>query len=498
MEPTILDAIKNKGTGPMPFPIDSGKFTAESSEEGILLKYTATIMPSQSSDEMTTIGSVTPYGIMIRYATDGYPRTPKEGILAVDDTDLFDKKALTKGGTITYGKEKTLTVVGLTNGETYYFSAFPYSYSGTFNTNYGKNVNGDNYANSQRVSCQWTGTKGTLTVNVTQDYNYKPLGEYTITLTPTSGGEAITKTHSGTGEVQITLDGGEYTMSATAPQYFKTPENKTVNVVGGQNQTESITFNLTISVQDLSWDEIKQVTNDGNAEKLFEVGSSKTIRMKYITKIKNCNDEPTLTDIDEEVYVDRFDILSTTGQPTVRFTTRDAVMHFSGRFEQTTDSFCRGTWGFFANPLSYEKFNRFEATIREYLNNNINLLMPADLAKNLAEVTLTIPGSGLNSSGNLDDDEIMNHTISTKLFPPNIEGLDMTTSSKRIKQDAISKQNVTYHFSSAMNVNNSNATAYEGVSDKGGILDANDNYYTINDKGSPSEQNYFPLSFCIG
>ena len=60
-------------------------------------------------------------GVMIRMSTDGFPASVSEGDLVINNTNLG-------------GYENTpLEVTGLTEGQTYYFSAFPYSTQGVFN-----------------------------------------------------------------------------------------------------------------------------------------------------------------------------------------------------------------------------------------------------------------------------------------------------------------------------------------------------------------------------
>lgn len=60
-------------------------------------------------------------GVMIRMSEEGYPTAPHEGTLVVDNKEL--------------GKYQTeeFVVSGLTQGKTYYFSAFPYSVQGIYN-----------------------------------------------------------------------------------------------------------------------------------------------------------------------------------------------------------------------------------------------------------------------------------------------------------------------------------------------------------------------------
>lgn len=272
-------AVQNAPVGgPMPYVLDTGNFSAESVENGIKLTYKATIHEKSAWGVTVPCGSVPPYGIMIRYGTDGFPRTPNEGILAVDDTDIVDKT--TKGPSNDdglYGKTKTFTVVGLTSNTLYYFSAFPYSYDKVFNTNYG--LAGTNQAsnNTQRKTCQWTGTKGTLTVTITQDYDYKTLGEITVTATPTAGGDPVSASRTGAGNVSLSLDGGEYTVSFSAYDYYTAPESQTINVTAGQPNTLSVEYKASRNLNDYSWSDLEEIGNAGGHKVLFKVLDEKTI-----------------------------------------------------------------------------------------------------------------------------------------------------------------------------------------------------------------------------
>lgn len=60
-------------------------------------------------------------GVMIRVGTEGYPSSPSEGTLVVDNNVI--------------GAHETVpfSVENLTKGQTYYFSAFPYSTQGVYN-----------------------------------------------------------------------------------------------------------------------------------------------------------------------------------------------------------------------------------------------------------------------------------------------------------------------------------------------------------------------------
>lgn len=98
-------------------PNNMRSFSAFSvSETEIGLRF---LEPEDSYVEGNLICSVG--GVMIRMSEEGYPKAPHEGTLVVDNKEL--------------GKYQTeeFVVSGLTQGETYYFSAFPYSVQGVYN-----------------------------------------------------------------------------------------------------------------------------------------------------------------------------------------------------------------------------------------------------------------------------------------------------------------------------------------------------------------------------
>lgn len=282
VEDTLADVQETVENSPAGIPAPPlASMSAQSTENGIEVTYQAALLFGRSSnnfvvedqDNLDQIFSVTK-GVMIRYSNESYPLTPKDGNLAIIDEDIFTLNADTGVKT---AKQKTYEIVGLTNNETYYISAFPY------NSNYAyQEAAGLNHKN--RGKCQWTGTKGTLTVNVTQDYDYKSLGEYTATMTPTAGGQAITKTQSGPATVVFSgLEAGEYTLSFSAPQYFTAPQSQSVTVVAGQSQTVDVVYEMLKNISDYSWDDILEITKSGGAEKVFEYGGKKQTLVATIT-----------------------------------------------------------------------------------------------------------------------------------------------------------------------------------------------------------------------
>lgn len=274
VEDTLADVQETVENSPAGVPAcDLLSFSSQSNEDGVLITYKATPVlrletSSSTADQYdSSIGvlSVTK-GVMFRYSEENYPTNINEGTLAYVDENLFTLLEDGRRQSI----EKTYTITGLTNGKTYFISAFPYSLNNVYNC-----ACGFNYKN--RTKCQWTGTKGTLTVNVTQDYDYKPLGEYTATLTPTAGGDPITKTQSGAATVVFSgLEAGQYTLSFSEVASFTKPSNQSVTVTAGQSQTISAQYLFTPpSLSEATWDEIDSLSSV--ASNFWSVGDTKDV-----------------------------------------------------------------------------------------------------------------------------------------------------------------------------------------------------------------------------
>lgn len=282
VEDTLADVQETVENSPAGIPAPPlASMSAQSTENGIEVTYQAALVFGRSSnsfviedqDNIDQIFSTTK-GVMIRYSNESYPLTPKDGNLAIIDEDIFTLNADTG---IKTTKSKTYEIVGLTNNETYYISAFPY------NSNYAyQEAAGQSHKN--RVKCQWTGTKGTLTVKVTQDYDYKPLGEYTATMTPTAGGEAVTKTQSGPATIIFSgLEAGQYQLSFSAATNFTKPSNKSITISAGQSQTVSAEYVFKpASLSASSWSDIKALSQRGYASKYWNYGDTKSVNLSGI------------------------------------------------------------------------------------------------------------------------------------------------------------------------------------------------------------------------
>ena len=110
----VVDSLLQKIGQP---PNNMRAFTAFSfSATSLGLKF---LEPEDSYADGNLICSVG--GVMIRMSTEGYPTNPNEGTLVIDNTNLG-----------AYENEP-FVVENLTEGTTYYFSAFPYSVQGVYN-----------------------------------------------------------------------------------------------------------------------------------------------------------------------------------------------------------------------------------------------------------------------------------------------------------------------------------------------------------------------------
>ena len=219
----------NSGSGIPPSDMQSLSMT--SGENGITVTFKG---PANSylhgyAANTETLACV-PAGVMIRYSDTDYPKTPDEGVLAIDYHDGYNP---------TNPAEQSVEVVGLTKDETYYFSAFPYSNYGIYNMS-------QNAKN--RGSCQWVGNAGTIKVNVgvTPTSATSDLGEYTVTLvSQDSGGSNIQKQATGAGETIFSglLQGTKWKVQLSTPTDFIAPAlSEEITIEVGQTYTVNMTY----------------------------------------------------------------------------------------------------------------------------------------------------------------------------------------------------------------------------------------------------------------
>ena len=263
-DPITSALIIDKGVG-IP-PNDMQSFSAISNDSGIKLTFTGPANSYMDKGGTNETLLCTPSGVLVCYSETGYPEDVSEGTVVGLFNEDYDPES---------PQQFEYDVVGLTFGNTYYFTAFPVSVEGVYNKS--KSAN-------NRSTCKWEGTKGTLTVTVTQDYGYQTLGEYTVTMTPTAGGEAIVKTQSGEATIVFSnLDDGEYTLSFSDVINFTKPSEQKVTAVGGQSETIQCQFLFSPVLENCTWAQIQDYTKKGLSEKFFNVGDRKTIKVRKIT-----------------------------------------------------------------------------------------------------------------------------------------------------------------------------------------------------------------------
>lgn len=170
-------------------------------------------------------------GVMIRMGTDGYPTKPTEGELVIDNKEL--------------GKYEITPYIktGLTEGQTYYFSAFPYSSQGVYNLS----GNEANRASAQALS----GEKAVVTITIDNPVAFEsviitcvdetdPDATRTATLTP----EQKTTTFT----VPI---GDTYHIEYGEEEGYSKPENTEpkVSVAGATSNYEATYSYFTATIQ---------------------------------------------------------------------------------------------------------------------------------------------------------------------------------------------------------------------------------------------------------
>lgn len=262
-ETTEMHEVVN--AAPVGIPAPSLQYIdAHSTASGIVVEYKANFA-NIGADKHEVLAQTK--GVMVRYSSVAFPKNKEEGTLAFTDEDLFDVDAI--GNCVAKTKQKS--IIGLSNGTTYYIAAFPYSTYNTYNESIG---------DAQCAKCAYSATKGNLIVDVTSDFEYKPLGAYSATLKPASGGELITKQATGAAKVVFnSLDAGNYELSFSDTTHFDKPAKKTIAIVAGQTKKEAAQFRQALALSDCDFTEISEIAASGHAADFFFVGASKLIRI---------------------------------------------------------------------------------------------------------------------------------------------------------------------------------------------------------------------------
>ena len=246
--------------------------SAASQEDGIKVTYKARFMQGRVNSTENWLFAQTK-GVMVRYSSERYPMNRNEGTLAFVDEDLF---TVDENGVVT-AKTKTYTLVGLTTNTKYYISAFPYSTFNAYNETLNQN-NGSNQNLNNTTFCTWVGTAATLTVTITQDLDIFDLGEITVTLTPTAGGDALTQSRTGPGDVVFSgITSGQYTLSFSAETNFTAPDSQEIDLLAGVPNIKTVQYTVNTNLSDYTWGQIVDLSESGVANQLFSVNDTKDL-----------------------------------------------------------------------------------------------------------------------------------------------------------------------------------------------------------------------------
>lgn len=135
-------------------------------------------------------------------------------------------------------------------------------------------VGGINYD----VTMTYASRYGTITVNVSTQPAGMPIGAYTVTLTPQGGGES--KTAQGNNTQSVTFNNVEngtvYDVSLSAINHYTANAGGTVKAVGGQSVQHNANYTFSATLQQCTWEEIKQISASGKAPSCFNVGDTKS------------------------------------------------------------------------------------------------------------------------------------------------------------------------------------------------------------------------------
>lgn len=210
-------------------PNNMRSFTAYAvSKNSIGLKF---LEPEDSYSDGNLICSVG--GVMIRMSEDDYPANTTEGTLVVDNKILG-----------AYGSE-AFVVEGLTEGKTYYFSAFPYSSQGVYNLS-------SNEANRASASPE-DGEKVTVNITIDDSSAFNGVTVTCVDETDSSFTSTATLTPTLTTANFLVQIGHSYHIEYGAEDGYSKPENTASKVsVAGATTTYEATyyyFTATIDVE---------------------------------------------------------------------------------------------------------------------------------------------------------------------------------------------------------------------------------------------------------
>lgn len=163
-------------------------------------------------------------GVMIRMSTEGYPQRLNDGELVVDNTNLG------------MYENTNFVVNGLTEGVTYYFTAFPYSNIGVYN----ESLNAANKVTGVPAAAEIV----TVNIAITDESKFNSA---VVTLRNITDGTAENKTVYEAGSVVFDAkDGKTFRVEVTSVDGYMLDKTQTENFVAAAGSTRTFTFTYTL------------------------------------------------------------------------------------------------------------------------------------------------------------------------------------------------------------------------------------------------------------
>lgn len=167
---------------------------------------------------------------------------------------------------------------------------------------------------------------GSVVVNVSTNPTGMPIGSYTISLVPQSGGSTLQQ--SGSGSQAITFNNvpiGTYTVQGSAINHY-TFSGGTVSVTGGQQSSHNVNYGFSATLEQATWSEINTLSQAGLADALWSVGDTKNITL-------TTNETLTM-----EIIGFNHDDLTTGGKAPITFGMKNLMEDTRGMNYQATNS----------------------------------------------------------------------------------------------------------------------------------------------------------------
>ena len=146
------------------------------------------------------------------------------------------------------------------------------------------------------ITMTYAAGMGSVKISVSTNPSGMPIGSYTITLTPTSGGgSAMSKGGSGSQTISFTnVPIGTYTISGSSINHYRF-NGGSVSVTGGQTSSHNVKYAFSASFGAATWQEIKTITQRGMADNLWSVEDTRTESVSVVEFTYSNTNESSLS-----------------------------------------------------------------------------------------------------------------------------------------------------------------------------------------------------------